>query len=79
MPADFLTLRGEQTKLLIKRPATARTAGGAASDRVPFTIYQLFLTAPAAEGFPTVTYSVKITVLATYFLFYYYSVLYGTI
>lgn len=44
MTADFLTLRGEQTKLFIKYPMTERTAGGMDFDRVPFTIYQLFFT-----------------------------------
>lgn len=67
MPADFLTLRGEQTKLLINRPMTARNAGGMASDRVPFTTYQLFLT---AEGFPAATYSLKITVGQHIFFFF---------
>lgn len=48
VPADFLTLRGEQTKLLIKCPMTERTVGGMVFDTMPFTIYYLFYASTTA-------------------------------
>lgn len=74
MPADFLTLRGEQTKLLIKRPMTERTVGGMGFDRVPFTIFYLFLSTSAAEGSLAVICFVKITVANISFIVPFYKV-----
>lgn len=38
VPADFLTLRGDRTKLVIKCPVTEKNVGEMGFDAVPFTI-----------------------------------------
>lgn len=66
VPADFLTLRGEQTKLLIKCPMTERTVGGMGFDRMPFTIYQLFLSTSTAKGYLAIICFAQITAMPTF-------------